>query len=130
MRKVRINREAWACGKRFLKGKNRNETNLLYDSTTNGMCCLGFATSQLSGIPECDLDGRALPREFSWEGKLPEEKLYENFGIPDRGRYEQFELDAVRINDDSKLSTTRREKRITNHFKKYGIEVEFYGEYK
>jgi hypothetical protein len=131
MKKVKINRATWACGKRLSKGENRDEANLLFNPTTKGMCCLGFATNQLCKLSEDDLDGKAFPRYFTWyrEYNISPQKLCDMFGIANFDILREFEGEAVRINDDSKLSTARREKQILKLFKKYNIDVEFYGEY-
>lgn len=131
MKKVRINRATWACGKRLSKGKNSGEANLLFNSTTKGMCCLGFATNQLCDIPKSDLKGKTFPRYFTWyrEYNMSPQKLCDMFGIANFDNFMNFESKAVEINDNPRLSCARREKRIFNLFKKYNIDVEFYGEY-
>ena len=131
MKKVRINRATWACGKRLSKGKNSGEANLLFNSTTKGMCCLGFATNQLCNISKNNLAGKAFPRYFTWnvEYNITPQKICDMYGIANFDKFGTFEIEAAQINDNSRLSYARREKQILNLFKKYNIDVEFYGEY-
>jgi hypothetical protein len=90
------------------------------------MCCLGFATNQLCDIPIENLNNNSFP---SYLGFMHSADVAKRFGFNSLSVFRHFENQAVRINDNAKLSYARREKRILKLFKDYDIDVEFYGKY-
>lgn len=131
MKKVRINRANWACGGRYSKRDPINyKGNMLYNEETNGMCCLGFAANQLCEIPIDLLKNQAYPSSLGIIGVTKNvNDPAVSFGFDSLDELRAFERQAVNINDNPKLSYARREKQILKLFKKYNIDVQFYGEY-
>ncbi len=128
MLKVRINRANWACGGRYSKHNSLNYSgNSLYDSETGGMCCLGFAVNQLCNVSLNRLDGRVYPSDIN--DICPSDQVTKMFEFVDLTQLRQFERKAVKINDESRLAYTKREKQLHKLFEKFGIKLEFYGEY-
>jgi len=103
----------------------KGDTRLLNEE--GFMCCLGFRCNQM-GIPKKELLNKTSPSD-----------LYMNWGIPDLIDMEfwkgidfntDFSNEAIRINDNSEITSEEREKKIKEHFKTKDIEVVFIGEYK
>jgi hypothetical protein len=113
-----INRAKWRTGH---YGKNQTGMGISQLLNNKGyMCCLGFRCHQM-GIPKKDLLGMASPNSISNNWDIPDlTNSYSNT---------EFTLEAVRINDDGKLTSEEREIAITEHFATIGVTVEFTGKY-
>ena len=114
-----INRAKWRTGAKSKAQTGKGDTALL-----NGegfMCCLGFRCHQM-GIPKKDLLEITCPFHLSDDWNIPD--LINIFGGDS-----EFTCKAIQINDNSKLTSEEREKRITEHFATIGVTVEFKGKY-
>lgn len=121
MKELIIDRRTWRSG-----GDTQNTPHATGKGQTllrnefNYMCCLGFMCHQL-GVPKKDLLDMGQPSSLAGKYKLPG-LLKKKDGKPIQTNLTK---EAIKINDLESLTRKEREKRLTELFKKKGIEVIF-----
>ncbi len=115
-----IDRAKWRTGGWYYKSKTGiGNTYLL--NPQSFMCCLGFRCHQM-GIPKEDLLLNPCPTSLSKDWNIPDL-------LTSRGNNSAFTVKAMKINDNSDITSEEREKQITEHFATIGVTVEFKGKY-
>lgn len=119
-----IDRSIWSTGTH-----GKGITQLLNDHGYK--CCLGFECLRL-GCMEDEIRNEGDPCEVL----KPLTNLNDfNEGYNENGDYfsecysSEFAIRAMKINDDENIDDEIREDKISEHFKKVGITVEFINEY-
>jgi hypothetical protein len=116
-----INRAKWRTGGIY---NSKNETGIGGTFLLNSegfMCCLGFRCHQM-GISKKDLLNKQTPGSIAADWDIPDL-------LASPGYNSAFTAKAVRINDDSVITSEEREIAITKHFATIGVTVEFKGKY-
>jgi hypothetical protein len=112
-----IDRSKWRQGSQA--SDDAGLTQLL--NSKGMMCCLGFRCEQM-GIPREELLTETYPEDLS-----------ENWDIPgllaENGCHTFLTCEAIKINDNSKITNEKRETLLTELFKTDNIIVEFKGKY-
>jgi len=96
-------------------------------------CCLGHIANQC-GLPWSELDGVELPGDLRSTSKPPLYGVlidFESEELTDTENTPNSDLvnEAAGINDNSKISDSEREEKLTELFLKSGIALTFHGEY-
>lgn len=111
MKKFTVKRSKWARG-----GMNGHSRLLNIEGC---MCCLGFATNQISRIPKDKLANRSCPEDvFEKQSTFT---TMDSKCVVDN----ELSINAININDDRILTEKMREKRLTELFRKHKINVKF-----
>jgi hypothetical protein len=129
-RKLVIDRSIWRCGQRSPFHHGKGFTVLLNDE--GYMCCLGQACIQL-GMQTETIKYHGTPEEVLREETYLTYKVnsYDEDENEDIVEYfdTKFSDEAIAINDSKTLSRTGRELSLYLLGKRYGILVQFIGEY-
>ena len=116
-----INRAKWRTGGIY-NSKNQTGIGGTFLLNSEGfMCCLGFRCHQM-GIPKKDLLDKQTPGCIAADWDIPDL-------INSHGKNSAFIAKAIKINDNSGITSEEREKTITEHFATIGVTVEFKGKY-
>lgn len=129
----------------WLRGKFDPSSGDGFLNNGEKMCILGIYLHQVVKIPEFSLKGINTPASFVQEkknrrrmkaalDKIADAKACWLLSMPDK-KEERFQPESIydsdaaeaiyRINDSEKISDKERERRITKHFKRFGVEVQF-----
>ena len=124
---VRIDRAKWLTPDTVVAAKGTCVFGNV-SALKNGskMCCLGFWSNQVVGVPQSKLVGVALPSELRWNLL---ELSAEQVRILDLKKHRKFYHAAPKENDSTEIGKREREKRIRAIFKKAGYRAVFYGKY-
>lgn len=95
--------------------------NLLLDSSTKQMCCLGHL-GLACGLSALDMIGRSYPCTTEYEGLYPS-------AFNEKHPSKAVQL-AADINDDGKMYKPEKERRLITLFGAYGIKLKFIGDRK
>lgn len=123
---VRIDRARWLTPDTVVAAKGTSEFfNVSALKNETKMCCLGFWSNQVVGVPQSKLVGVAIPTELAWKLEMPAEQVT----ILSHKMHGKLYHDASRENDSTEIGKREREKRIRAIFKKAGYRAVFYGKY-
>jgi hypothetical protein len=114
--KLTIIRERWLRG---------NDPSFLIDPITEKMCCLGFLGCAI-GVPSETMYGVGNPggtESRTWPGFLLTVRKTDGTTCDSKTG-----LLLMRINDRPEIDDNKREKKLTEIFAEYGIEVMFTNE--
>lgn len=117
MSKLVIDRQKWDRGR---SPSLDQPIALLSDS---GMCCLGFFALSC-GYTEEEITDIAAPSDLNNPSRIPDWMIYKN-EIFDTWEDSISCQNLMGINDDTKITDTKREELIRMEFAKNDVEVEF-----
>lgn len=119
-----IDRSKWRTGGDMPGNRTgKSDTQLL--NKQGFMCCLGFRCNQM-GIPKKHLLDQATPENLSDLYDIPDLIKRDDY---DRWEDTKFTNEAIRINDNERITSKEREKAIKEHFATIGVTVQFKGKY-
>ena len=119
-----VKRSKWRAGDDGVNAIGKGETNLLNEE--GFMCCLGHCALQL-GAKKSEIDGQAMPKDILDKNDafkyVPILNVKKGEFINDSKLSEQ----AATINDDDKLTTEQRERKLKSLFSKFKHSITFVG---
>jgi|ERR1044072_2212079 hypothetical protein len=124
--RVIVDRNKWRTGEIGENATGKGENTYLLNSD-GSMCCLGFACIQ-TGIPRNKVLEISSPEDVF---EKSESIIIPKFSrvVSTNFRDTKLSKDAIRINDDNKSTPEQKERKLRKLFGKYGIDLEFIGEY-
>lgn len=125
MREFIIDRSKWKAGGFHTKNEiGIGPTCLLNES--GYMCCLGQISRQL-GWPIYMIKNYASPSDAYC--CIKDTKVNKKI-LLNKEDDSEFAIEAMKINDDSKLSNRQRESKLKSLGKKFGLDIKFVGKSK
>lgn len=115
LKKVRINRRQWLQGITSMKSGTP-----MYDPTNDRSCCWGHAISQIGDIPRHKLHCNSTVRGFV---EKPGMRNYND----DILKLAYADLELTYELNDGQMPRKEKEPMLIKEFRKFGIELEFYG---
>ncbi len=122
MKTIRINRGKWMNGR-----EGEFFETSLWNAELNAGCCLGHAIHQVKKCSWNQLNDCGTPESVYHSNSFLTQM---DDGWLETAVDNKFAQEAMKINDDHKLSDKEREQKLIKLFKKNGFKLQFTGKYR